>query len=172
MAESTRDRLIRYLQDAHAAEIGIEEVLSGFVDDASDPDVRDLFESHRAETKTQADRLEARLHALGEKPSSGKGFMNSLLAKMSEIMHAAHDEYDKNTQNLIKAYSTEHLERGMYESLAAYAEVIGDLETATLARNIQAEEEATAEKIWPHIQGYAKTAILGAEDTRGGAYTS
>jgi ferritin-like metal-binding protein YciE len=174
MAENVKERLVRYLQDAHAAETGIEDVLEGFIDDTDDPQIKALFQQHRMETRSQAERLEARLNALGASPSGGKGFLNMIMAKMSELMHGAHDEYDKNTQNLIKAYATEHLERGMYESMIAYATAIGDEATVALARQIQAEEEATAQKLFPLIQAYAKTALAGTEGLQGsgGAYTA
>jgi ferritin-like metal-binding protein YciE len=171
MAENTHERLIRYLQDAHATELGIMNALEGMFDDALDPEVSTVFNNHIALTRTQAERLEARLKELGESPSGGKGMMNSLLGKVSDMVNAAHDEYDKSTQNLIKAYSTEHLERGMYESMAAYADAIGDTTTAQLARELQAEEEATAELIFPLIQTRARAALAGAEGT-GGAYTA
>ncbi|AIE84173.1 ferritin-like domain-containing protein [Fimbriimonas ginsengisoli] len=174
MAENAKERLIRYLQDAHAAETGIDDVIKGFIDDTDDPNIKAVFQQHRIETQSQAQRLEARLKALGADPSGGKGFLNMVLARMSEIMHGAHDEYDKNTQNLIKAYSIEHLERGMYESLIAYSSVVGDDVTAALGRQIQAEEEATAQKLFPLIQQYAKTALAGTEGLAGNriAYTA
>ncbi|MEA2553042.1 MAG: hypothetical protein QOJ65_1218 [Fimbriimonadaceae bacterium] len=162
MAEDSRDRLIRYLQDAHAAEVGIKKTLEGFVDDTNDPNIRSIFQEHIVVTQSQADRLEQRLRALNEAPSGSKGFFNSLLAKMGEIMHGAHDEYDKNTQNLIKAYATEHLERGMYEAMAAYAQSIGDMETATLARQIQMEEEQTGQRLFPMI---AMLAVMTTQAT-------
>jgi ferritin-like metal-binding protein YciE len=171
MAETAKERIVRYLQDAHAAETGIDDVLAGFINDTDDPSIKAVFEEHRAVTKTQAQRLEQRLTALGEKPSGGKGFLNMIMAKMSELMHGAHDEYDKNTQNLIKAYATEHLERGMYESLIAYATAVGDTETAQLGREIQKEEEQTGERLFPLIQQYAKTALAGTQGS-GGAYTA
>lgn len=166
MSESAKERLVRYLQDAHAAEVGIEKALAGFVDDTDDPAIKAIFEDHIVLTKSQANRLENRLRDLGETPSGGKGFLNSLMAKVSEVMHGAHDEYDKNTQNLIKAYATEHLERGMYESLYAYASAVGDTETAELARAIQMEEEQTGERLFPLIQQYAQSAVAA---TRGSA---
>ena len=172
MAENVRERLVRYLQDAHAAETGIEDILDGFINDTDDLNIRSIFQQNRLETQGQAARLESRLNALGEKPSGGKGFLNMLMAKLSEVMHGAHDEYDKNTQNLIKAYTSAHLERAMYESLIAYATVIGDQETATLARQIQAEDEAAAQRMFPLIESYAKTALAGTEGFTSSAYTA
>lgn len=172
MAENVKERLVRYLQDAHAAEVGIEEILSGFINDTDDASIKSIFQQNRLETRSQADRLESRLNALGEKPSSGKNFLNSILGKVSEVMHGAHDEYDKNTQNLIKAYTSAHLERGMYESLFAYSNAIGDQVTANLARQLQAEDEAAAQRLFPLIQQYAQTALAGTERFDGSAYTA
>ena len=160
--EDARERLIRYIQDAHAAEVGIAEMLEGFLDDTDNQTVRSLFQEHIAATKMQATRLEQRLNAMGEKVSGSKGFFNSLMAKVSEIMHGAHDEYDKNTQNVIKAYATEHLERGMYTSLIAYAQACGDQETAALAREILQEEEQTAQRLFPMIEQCAQSTFQAA----------
>lgn len=167
MAEDARERIVRYLQDAHAAEVGIEKMLEGFLNDTNDQSIRAVFQDHIVMTRSQATRLETRLRALGDTPSSGKGFFNSMMAKVSELMHGAHDEYDSVTQNLIKAYATEHLERGMYESLYSYATAVGDNETATLAREIQAEEEQTGQKLFPLIAQYAKTALAATQGSGG-----
>jgi ferritin-like metal-binding protein YciE len=151
--EDARDRLIRYVQDAHAAEVGIAETLEGFVKDAEDNEsVRMLFQEHLQVTRSQASRLEQRLTELNASPSGAKGFFNSLMGKVGELMHGAHDDYDKVTQDLIKAYATEHLEQGMYSSLIAYAEACGDEETAMLAEEIMSEEEEAALKIFPMIE--------------------
>jgi ferritin-like metal-binding protein YciE len=170
--EHTRDRLIRYIQDAQAAEVGIARTLEGFLDDGDNEMVRSLLRDHVAVTKNQANRLEQRLRTMGAETSAGKGFFNSLLGRVSEIMHGAHDDYDKVTQNLIKAYATEHLEIGMYTALIAYARACNDEETATLAEEILAEEEEAAERIFPLIEQCAQATYLAAvhDETRGMGY--
>lgn len=62
-----------------------------------------------------------------------------------------HEESERVTHNLMMAYTVENAEVAMYEALAVVAEALGDQRTATLARNIQQEEEATARKIWAMI---------------------
>jgi ferritin-like metal-binding protein YciE len=47
----------------------------------------------------------------------------------------------------------------MYESLAEAARSASDAQTEQLALAIQAQERATAEKIWPHIGANARQAI-------------
>ena len=86
-----------------------------------------------------------------------------MMGKMSGILQAAHDTEDKTTQDLIKAYATEHLEVGMYSSLASYAEALGDQQTVHLAQQIMAEEKDAADKIYPLIAITAKAPLLKAQ---------
>ena len=160
MAETPQGRLIRYIQDAHAEEVGNVTLLNDFIDEITDPQVKAVFQEHVVVTQSQATRLEQRLVALGSGASDGKGILNKLMGKAADVMQSFHDDKDKVTQDLIKAYATEHLEVGMYTSLASYAEAVGDAETAQLAVAIIAEEKASAEKIFPLIAVTAKAALL------------
>lgn len=164
-----KDRMIHYLQDANAAEVGILEMLEDAVGLLDEP-AKAIVSEHLEKTKSQARRLEQRLEALGGDRSGSKGFMNTIMAKIGSKMDVGHDEIDRQTMCLIKLYATEHLERGMYESMAAFAESIGDSETAQLAREIQKEEEAAAEKVYPLIKEYACEAIGATANADTGSY--
>lgn len=166
MAENFKERTIRYLQDAHAAEAGIEETLKGYLNDSHDGTVTGVFQSQLTNVQVVKDIIETRLRELGDTPSTGKGFLNSMLGKLSEIMHGAHDEYDSTTQNLIKAYATNHLKRGMYESLVAYTAITGDTDTHQVGVKLRDTAAANANAIFPLIAGYAKTS-LGASTIEG-----
>ncbi len=159
MAETPQGRLIRYIQDAHAAEVGGVTVMNDYIKEINDPQVKALFQQHVVETQSQADRLEARLVQLGSGTSDGKGLLNKIMGKGTDLIQSFHDEYDKTTQDLIKGYATENLEMGMYSSLASYSEAVGDTQTAQLALEILAEEKATAEKLFPMIAITAKAAL-------------
>ncbi len=162
MAETPQDRLIRYIQDAHASEVGIVSVLNDLINDVDIPQVRAAFQEHLAVTESQAQRLEQRLLALGAHPSDGKGVLSKITGKLGDLMHISLDKDDKITQDLIKAFATEHLEIGMYESLISYSEAIGDSQTAQLARQIQSEEQEAADKIFPLIQQVAKLPLVNS----------
>jgi ferritin-like metal-binding protein YciE len=110
-----------------------------------------VFEEHLLQTKDHALRIEKRLRELGGQPSGAKNIVHGLLGKLSDLMHATHDPYDKTTASLIKAYGTEHIEIGMYAALAAYARAYGDQVTAGLAEQIMAEEKAAADHFSPLI---------------------
>jgi len=160
--ETPQERLLRYLDDAHAAEVGIEDMLRTAIDHTNSVQAKSAFQEHLAVTQNQAQRLEQRLIALGGKVSGGKGILNTIMGKVSDFVNMGHDEFDKSTQDIIKAYSVEHLEVGMYTSMKAYAEQLGDSETVALAERAISEEKEAAETLFPLISESAKAAILGA----------
>jgi ferritin-like metal-binding protein YciE len=149
--EDPRDRLLRYLDDAHAAEVGSAEALQGFVNETKNDTAKKEFETHLMLAKDHANRVEKRLRELGGQPSGSKRFFSGLMGKLSDIMHAAHDDYDKTTQDLIKTYAIDHMAVGMYASLAAYSHAYGDQDTAALAEAIMGEEKEAADRARPMI---------------------
>jgi len=162
------DAIRRYLKDAIAAENSFESQLRGFANEGDDEQARALFQQHAEETRSQIARLTARLNALGDSPSSLKSFMAHMFGMTPKTASMGHDESERVTQNLMMAYTVEHAEIAMYESLATVAEAVGDHETAALAREVQREEEATARKVWSLIPLAAKrsTVKLASEVTR------
>ena len=149
--ESTHERLIRYLDDAWAVEKALVDKLRDMAEEVIDDRIRSLFAEHRTVTHQQEENLEARIRALGEEPSGGKGFFSQMMGKIGEAMHTAEDDYDKTTQDLMKGFATENFEIAMYQALESYASAIGDSETAQLARQHMQQEKDAAEKIWPLI---------------------
>ncbi len=108
---------------------------------------------------THREQIVQCLNKYDEKPSGGKSFVSSMMAKASDLIQGGHDHPDKNTQNLIKAYAAENMECGIYESLIAYAKAIGDEDVVRVARTIQQQERQNADSIWPMISHYAVTAL-------------
>jgi ferritin-like metal-binding protein YciE len=154
MAEDKTQRTLRYLADTHATEIGGIAALEDLLSRATDAEVRAAVNEKIAVGQTQVQRLEARIRALGGSPSGAKALVQTAGAKASRLMNLFHDQEDKQTQDLVKAYALAHFEVGVYRSLEAYADAVGDDETARLAREIRGEEEAAAaqlEKLIPRV---------------------
>lgn len=160
MAETSADVIRRYLQDAIAAEKSFETQLEGFAKEGDDTVVQSLFRQHAAETKQQYERLTARLTALGGSPSTAKSLLAHVFGLSPKAAQLGHEKEERTTQNLMMAYAVENSEMAMYESLATVSEAAGDSQTATLAREIQAQEKATAEKIWMLLPASAEQAFL------------
>ena len=165
MAEDVKGQLLRYLSDAHAAEVGGLASLKDLVEGTSDANVRQVVAEHISITQSQIERLEARIEALGGSKSEGKGLLNTIIGKGSDLLNIFHSHEDKQTQDLIKAYSLEHFEVGMYMSLEAYADAIGDTETARLATAFIAEEQMAAERVSRLIPEVAISALKNSEGT-------
>ena len=155
-----QDRIARYIDDAIALEASAVTGLKDMISEATDPADAALFQQHLTETERQKERLTARLTALGGTHSGIKDVMNKIGMAATDLLHGGKDAGDKATRNIIQAYAIENLEIAMYESLAAAATEAGDTETATLAKEIQAEEEATAKKLFPRISPLAKKAVV------------
>jgi ferritin-like metal-binding protein YciE len=149
--ENARDVIIRYLQDAIAAERAFETQLRSFASEADDAEIRVVFSQHAEETRRQHQLLSERLTSLGATPSAGKSFLAGMFGLAPKAAQMGFAQTERDTQNLIMAFSVENSEVAMYESLALVATAGGDAETSQLARSIQKQEQETAERIWALI---------------------
>ena len=145
--EDTQHRLLRYLNDAHATEEGGLVALQDIADRAKDPEVKRIARDLAGVARTQIDRLRSRIEALGGQVQPGKNALNAGLAKGHRLANAFHDKADKHTQDVIKAYTLSHFEVGMYTSLKAYADGVGDAETTALAEALAGEEREAADRL-------------------------
>ena len=159
MAETSVDVIKRYLEDAIAAEKSFETQLQGFSKEGDDATAQAAFSQHALETKNQYERLTARLQALGGSPSGTKSLLAHIFGMTPKTAQIGHEKEERTTQNLMMAFAVENSEIAMYEALASVAEAAGDTQTATLAREIQQQEKATAEKVWRLLPNAAVTAF-------------
>ncbi len=159
MAETSLDVIKRYLEDAIAAEKSFETQLQGFASEGDDEAAKAAFHQHALETKNQYERLTARLEALGGSPSGAKSLLAHIFGLSPKSAQIGHEKEERTTQNLIMAFAVESSEVAMYEALATVAAAAGDTETESLARSIQAQERATAEKVWSLLPNAAATAL-------------
>jgi ferritin-like metal-binding protein YciE len=154
--------LTRYLEDAIAAEKSFETQLRGFAKEATNEDARTAFSVHADETRLQYEILTGRLSALGAEPSTLKSALAHLFNSAPKAAQVSHTGEERTTQDLMMAFAVENAEVAMYESLAIAAETFEDHQTVTIAREIQAQEKATAEKVWKLIAPSAREAYLKA----------
>ncbi len=103
--------------------------------------------------------MTARLEALGGSASTAKSLLAHIFGLSPKTAQIGHEKEERTTQNLMMAYAVENSEIAMYEALATVAEAAGDTQTAALARQIQAQEKATAEKVWKLLPSAAVEAF-------------
>jgi len=140
------EKLIDYIEDAHALEQHVKVALDRFISAAPDvPELQDPLRHHREETDRHVERLEERLAAYGRSPSkikdAGMMFGAGGLGMLSALRK---DNAGKVARD---GYTAEHLEIASYQLLERVATRAGDAKTAEVARLNRADEEAMAEKL-------------------------
>jgi len=155
MQEDTQKRMVRYLNDALATETGGLVALQDIGSRATDPGVKQTMIELSAVATSQIERLTQRILSHGGSVAAQKGVLNSALAKGHRLQNAFHDQADKETQDVIKAYTASYAEIGMYTSMVAYARAIGDTETASLAETLIEEERRAGDRLQPLISRLA-----------------
>src|SRR3954465_10619123 len=134
-----------YVEDAHAMETNVLQMLGSMISTTSDPEVRAELERHKEQTEAQEQRLRARLEALGRSPSIRKETQTIVGALMKGVADQVRG--DKPGKNARDGYVTEHMEIAAYELLERLAVRAGDERTAEIARQNRAEEQAMADRI-------------------------
>jgi|SRR5919108_1579685 ferritin-like metal-binding protein YciE len=140
-----QEKLIAYIADAHAMETNVLSMLDSMIATTSDEEVRRELDHHRMQTERHELRLRQRLDAYGRRPSLRKEAQTIASALMRGVVDEV--RRDKPGKNARDGFVTEHLEIASYELLERLAERAGDDETAKVARQNRADEEAMAKKI-------------------------
>lgn len=141
--------LRRYLADAHALEAQSIQLLERGPDLAGDPELERLYRDHLAESRRQAERIEARLEAIGASRSLAK----DVALRLGGLEWSFFFQAQRDTPGKLAAFvfAVEHLEIAGYELLAHVARRAADDETALLAEQILAEERAMADRVAAHF---------------------
>jgi ferritin-like metal-binding protein YciE len=159
VTETGIDLIRRYLEDAIAAERSVETRLRSFAQEGDDADVQAAFLTHADETRIQSERLTERLQTLGGGSSAIKSFFADLFELAPKTVQLGDGQEQRVAQNLMTAFAIEKSECAMYEALASVAAAAGDSLTESLARDIQAQDTASAEKFWRFIPTRSKIAF-------------
>ena len=154
---SLHDQLVKHIDEAIAMEENVKRMLDGMISTTDDPQIIDLLEHHKMETEQQSQRLRRRLEAHGASPSMVReaGGILGALAKMPLDMVRG----EKAGRNARDGYATEHMEIASYQLLERVAMRAGDEETAEVARQNRAEEEAMARKLDEHWDTFAELSL-------------
>ena len=143
--DELREKLVDYIEDAHAMEQSVSRSLDSMISTTDDPEIRSMLEHHKEETERHERLLRERLDALGAGTSTRKEAQTVAGALLKGIGDVART--DKPGKNARDAYVTEHMEIAAYQLLERLADRAGDQETAEVARRNCADDEAMAQKI-------------------------
>jgi ferritin-like metal-binding protein YciE len=155
MAESgtLHDAFLDELRDAYDAEKQLTKALPKMAKAATAPALREAFESHLGETRSQIERLERVFASLEEKV---KGKQCEGMAGIVEEGRSVLKEFDESTLDaclIASAQRVEHYEMAAYGTLVAWARVLGLAEAADLLQETLDEEKAADEKLTALAEG-------------------
>jgi ferritin-like metal-binding protein YciE len=146
-------KLVQFLGEAHAKEKELETALQAHIAMTSRAPYKKRLQQHLRETKDHARQLERRVKQLGGGPGAVQALQEAATTAVGKAVAAAKGpvdtlrgvgEQEQMLKNAKQEYSEEAKEIATYRSIQAFAEKVGDRETAKLARAILREEERMA----------------------------
>ena len=131
------------------------------------------LQEHQRETRQHAKLLERRIKKLGGATERVPGLISRGAAMAKGPLHMARGtgEEEKLLKNAKTEYSEEHEEIATYTAIEAFAEKVGDKETAKLARQIRRDEQKMAnylERLIPTLTNAVVTAEIPASERSNG----
>lgn len=159
MAISSTEFIQRYLEDSIALEQAVEVRLRSMAKDCSAGPAHDLFIHHADQAREHAAKLTNRLRQIGGTPSTTKGIVAHLFGNILQKPPVASHTTDRETQDLLLAYSLQHTAIAVYEALHAAADYLGDTETSVIAQSTQTDQRKAAEAFWNALGGAAVSAV-------------
>jgi ferritin-like metal-binding protein YciE len=138
-----QDTVIAWLNDAHALELNLVQVLEHRVSDTKDhPHIQTRVQQHLEQTRRHAELVKGCIERLGGSTSTVKSAMGQIGGFFQGVSTGmAKDEMVKNA---LADYASEQFEIASYTSLIAAAQAIGDQQTATVCQQILRDEDEMA----------------------------
>ena len=142
------DLFVHQLQDIYYAENQITKALPTMIAKATDPQLKQGFQSHLAETQNQIKRLEQVFQMHGHSP---KGVdcpaIDGIIEEANEIASDIADQDVLDAALIAAGQAVEHYEITRYGTLVAWAKELGREDCAELLRQNLEEEKATDAKL-------------------------
>jgi ferritin-like metal-binding protein YciE len=150
MAEASREKMVQYLEEAHALEAALVSTLTAHISMTPRGPYRDLLERHQGETAAHRDRLQERLRQLGAGRSPIEAVYGLAQTLVGQALALGKLPYDllrggsgeeKLLKNAKDEAASEALEIATYDAIEALAVDRDDPKTVTLAREHRMQEE-------------------------------
>ena len=147
-AGTLHDAFIDELRDTYDAEKQLTKALAKLAKAASNPKLRQAFESHLEETQGQIERLEQVFESLDE--TAGGKHCEGIAGIIEEGKSIMEEDFDDSTMDacLIAAgQRAQHYEMAAYGTLVAWAQAMAHTEAAKLLQQTLDEEKAADKKL-------------------------
>ena len=149
--DNLRKLYVNQLQMLLSAEKQVSEALPTMINEATDIQLRQAFQSHLQETSEQVMRLDQILNATTVESKEVKcKVMDALVTEMENMVKDAADDDVRNAALIAAARRVEHFEIACYGAVRHWAQILGEKGHAVLLdKTIQ--EEGHADKLLTEI---------------------
>ena len=156
----SEQKVVQYLNEAHASELGLAQVLQAQIAITPRGSYRSALEKHLGETREHARLIERRLGDLGQSGNplqAAMGWAEDALAQAFAFAKTPFDVFrgtggeEKVLKNAKDACATEALEIATYTALEHLARAVSDETTAKLAASIRSDEEKMLARVMREI---------------------
>jgi ferritin-like metal-binding protein YciE len=142
--ETLRDLYIDELKDLYSAEKQLVRGLTKMAKNASNPQLKEAFETHLEETQGHIERLEEIFESLEASPRGKKCVgMEGLIEEANELLEEDADEDVIDAGLISKAQHVEHYEMAGYGTVRTWAQILGEEHHVELLQQTLDEEANT-----------------------------
>jgi ferritin-like metal-binding protein YciE len=175
MAElNERDsKLVQWLNEAHAKEAELEADLSAHIALTEKQSYKKRLQQHFKETRDHKRRVASRIKSLGGTATTGPSMpgvpdavgevagkaVAAVKGQVGTARAAVTEQAETHLRNAQEELREEHVEIAIYTRLEAFADEVGDRETAQLARGIRREEERMAKFLDAELRRLVKDVV-------------
>lgn len=142
------DLFVHQLKDIYYAENQITKALPKMIEKATNPQLREGFETHLAETKNQIQRLEQVFEMHGKSPEGTDcPAIDGIIEEADDVSGEVEDKQVLDAALIASAQAVEHYEITRYGTLIAWAKELGRNDCASVLQQNLDEEKATDKKL-------------------------
>jgi ferritin-like metal-binding protein YciE len=146
--KNMNDLFLHMLRDIYYAEKQIVKALPDMVDKASDPQLKQGFQTHLRETENHVKRLEQVFQLIGQKAQGVDcPAIDGIIKEADEVAGEVDDKSVLDSALIAAAQAVEHYEMTRYGTLITWANQLGHRETVSLLQRTLDEEKATDKKL-------------------------
>jgi ferritin-like metal-binding protein YciE len=146
--ETMDDLFVHTLRDIYYAENQILKALPDMIQKASDPDLKQGFQTHLSETRNHVKRLEQvfQMHGV-EKGGVNCPAIDGIIEEANDVAGEVDDKNVLDAALIASAQAVEHYEMTRYGSLIAWAKQLGRNDCASLLQQTLDEEKSADRKL-------------------------
>jgi ferritin-like metal-binding protein YciE len=142
------DLFVHQLQDIYYAEKQIVKALPDMIEKATDPKLKQGFQTHLEETKGHVARVEQvfKMHGSDAKAVNCPA-IDGIIKEANEVAGDVDDKAVLDAALINAAQAVEHYEMARYGTLVAWAKQLGRSDCASVLQKTLDEERATDKKL-------------------------